>query len=68
MDYVQAILATERLLDRCREKYDFHMAAVRRGSDPDLRDAHLRAAQREYDALELARANHDRLYARALAE
>lgn len=59
------VAATITRLDTSRRsilaRYDFHMGQVRKGADADLRDMHLRAAQREYDAAEVMRSHTDRL-------
>lgn len=45
----------QAVLERARADYAFHMAAVRRGTDPDLRRAHLARAAMAYRSLDTAR-------------
>jgi hypothetical protein len=58
----QSITALGSLADAERANYAMHMDHVRRGSDPDLRDAHLRAASRAYEGLQRALEAIDRLF------
>lgn len=60
----KGIVQMQAMIDRALERYEFHMTQVRRGRDADLRDMHLRAADREYATAWMGKDQIDRTFDR----